>query len=65
MLANHVGLCVCFPDSMAAQLACKEEETEAALKRAREVLVGVRRKRPAPHLDDKVLTSWNGLMASS
>lgn len=31
---------------------------------ARATLVAARRKRPAPHLDDKVLTSWNGLMAS-
>lgn len=31
---------------------------------ARTTLTGVRRKRPAPHLDDKVLTSWNGLMVS-
>lgn len=31
---------------------------------ARATLVAARRKRPAPHLDDKVLTSWNGLMVS-
>lgn len=29
---------------------------------ARATLVAARRRRPAPYLDDKVLTSWNGLM---
>lgn len=29
---------------------------------ARATLVDTRRQRPAPYLDDKVLTSWNGLM---
>ncbi|CAM9833494.1 unnamed protein product [Ectocarpus sp. 6 AP-2014] len=45
-------------------LTCSGEEAEAAMTAARATLVAARRKRPAPHLDDKVLTSWNGLMAS-
>ncbi|CAN0459406.1 unnamed protein product, partial [Hapterophycus canaliculatus] len=45
-------------------LTCTEEEAEEAMAAARATLTAVRRKRPAPHLDDKVLTSWNGLMAS-
>ena len=32
------------------------------LKRGREKLFEARCKRPRPHLDDKVLTAWNGLM---
>lgn len=41
------------------------DEIRAALDRAAETLLAARGKRPRPHLDDKVLTSWNGLMISA
>lgn len=44
------------------QLTCSEEDANAAMAAARATLVAARRRRPAPYLDDKVLTSWNGLM---
>ncbi|MBI2384622.1 MAG: thioredoxin domain-containing protein [Elusimicrobia bacterium] len=42
-----------------------EDETRAILETARQRLFRVRAKRPRPHLDDKVLVSWNGLMISA
>ena len=41
------------------------EEAGAILEQARERLLLERRKRPHPHLDDKIITSWNGLMISA
>ena len=41
------------------------EEVRAALDIAVQTLLAARSKRPRPHLDDKVLTSWNGLMISA
>jgi uncharacterized protein YyaL (SSP411 family) len=32
---------------------------------AKKTLFEVREKRPRPHLDDKIITSWNGLMISA
>jgi len=40
-------------------------EVEAALARSRGRLLDVRAARPRPHLDDKVLTAWNGLMLAA
>jgi uncharacterized protein YyaL (SSP411 family) len=41
------------------------EEVEKRLGSARKMLFDHRAQRPRPHLDDKVLTSWNGLMISA
>jgi uncharacterized protein YyaL (SSP411 family) len=41
------------------------EEIRAALAGARGKLLAARNQRPRPPLDDKVLTSWNGLMISA
>jgi uncharacterized protein YyaL (SSP411 family) len=35
------------------------------IQQGRKILFEVREKRPLPHLDDKILTSWNGLMISA
>jgi uncharacterized protein YyaL (SSP411 family) len=35
------------------------------LEEAREILLALRAKRPRPHRDEKILTSWNGMMVSA
>jgi hypothetical protein len=42
-----------------------EEEIEKLLARSREKLFAIRSKRPRPHLDDKIIAAWNGLMISA
>ena len=42
-----------------------ETEVRQLLARAREGLFALRVKRPRPHLDDKIITAWNGLMISA
>jgi uncharacterized protein YyaL (SSP411 family) len=42
-----------------------EDELRAAIERCKSILYEARKKRVAPHLDDKILSSWNGLMLSA
>ncbi|MBU1406280.1 MAG: thioredoxin domain-containing protein [Proteobacteria bacterium] len=42
-----------------------EEELSRLLERSREKLFTARAQRPRPHLDDKIITSWNGHMISA
>jgi uncharacterized protein YyaL (SSP411 family) len=41
------------------------EVAAASIKRSRKTLFDLRERRPRPHLDDKVITAWNGLMISA
>lgn len=46
----------------AAELGVSVADVAASLQRARTALFALREQRPRPHLDDKVLVDWNGLL---
>jgi uncharacterized protein YyaL (SSP411 family) len=52
-------------DQVAKQLGIPPEELEASLQSARHKLYEARQDRPPPLRDNKILTSWNGLMISA
>jgi uncharacterized protein YyaL (SSP411 family) len=49
----------------ARQFKLSERDVEERLEKARHRLFTLRVQRPRPHLDDKVLSAWNGLMISA
>ena len=49
----------------ATRFRIPEEELSRLLERSRQKLHAVREQRPRPHLDDKIITSWNGHMISA
>jgi uncharacterized protein YyaL (SSP411 family) len=52
-------------EETARQFGQPAEEVRAGLRRAETILLDARAKRMRPHLDDKILTAWNGLMISA
>ena len=52
-------------EEIAADTGRTPEDVMSAIRRARQVLFDARATRPRPHLDDKVLTSWNGMMIAA
>lgn len=61
---NILNLPVDIPD-VAISLGMLEADLMAVLRRCRKMLYDAREKRVHPGRDDKVLTSWNGLMLRS
>jgi hypothetical protein len=49
----------------AARFNKSEEEIGKSLAQSRQKLFAIRAKRPRPHLDDKIIAAWNGLMISA
>jgi uncharacterized protein len=52
-------------EGVAIALGVSEQAVEEALDRVRDKLLAARGTRPRPHLDDKILTAWNGLMIAA
>jgi uncharacterized protein YyaL (SSP411 family) len=52
-------------EDVATETGKSLDEVMEALGRARRVLFEARAGRPRPHLDDKILVSWNGLMIAA
>ncbi|HEY7473559.1 MAG TPA: thioredoxin domain-containing protein [Vicinamibacterales bacterium] len=52
-------------EDIAARTGKPVTAVAAALERIRERLFDARAARPRPHLDDKVITAWNGLMIAA
>ncbi len=52
-------------DEIAPALGISPEKLSEKMASIRERLLEARDERPRPHLDDKILTSWNGLMISA
>lgn len=51
--------------AVAKELGKAEAEVESLLAGCRAELLAARSKRPRPHLDDKIITAWNGMMISA
>ncbi len=52
-------------DETAAKFNKTSDEIKKILAEARQKLFADREHRPRPHLDDKIITAWNGLMISA
>jgi uncharacterized protein YyaL (SSP411 family) len=52
-------------DNIATETGRTPHAVLDALRAARARLLDIRSRRPRPHLDDKVLTAWNGLMIAA
>jgi len=52
-------------EEIAGETERSADDVRAAVSRSRDILFRVRKTRPRPQLDDKVLTAWNGLMIAA
>jgi uncharacterized protein len=53
------------PTGLSLVDANDEKAIQRSLAQSRQKLFSIRNKRPRPHLDDKIIAAWNGLMISA
>ncbi len=63
-VGRNIPYCAATHESVAEKLRLDPSAVRSTLERARGVLLKIREFRPRPQRDDKILTSWNGLMIS-
>ncbi len=61
---EFTNLNIFYIDEEFKKLVLTKQQTEL-LASARKKLNNIRRQRPRPHLDDKIITAWNGMMLSA
>ena len=59
VLIVHGGL-----TETAEKFGQSEEAISSLLRDCRQILYDYRQQRPRPHLDDKMVTAWNGVLSS-
>lgn len=51
-------------EEVAQQFGASVDDIRGVLAKAKTVLFEARRQRPKPHLDDKIITGWNGMRSA-
>ncbi len=62
---RNIGFQPVRPASVSPADSRHEDEIRDLLRQSREKLFSIRARRPRPHLDDKIIAAWNGLMISA
>jgi uncharacterized protein len=62
---RNTGILPVGPAGVSPAVQRPEAAVRQLLKQSRDKLFAIRAKRPRPHLDDKIIAAWNGLMISA
>jgi uncharacterized protein len=65
ILIRGTGVPPVGPTGVSSVAPDGEAVAQKSLAQSRQKLFSIRSKRPRPHLDDKIITGWNGLMVSA
>jgi uncharacterized protein len=65
ILIRGAGVSPAEPTSVSPVESSDAESVQKSLAESRQKLFSIRSKRPRPHLDDKIIAAWNGLMISA
>ncbi|HKR53459.1 MAG TPA: thioredoxin domain-containing protein, partial [Chthoniobacterales bacterium] len=65
ILTHGAGVLPAGPTGVSPVENSNAETVRESLAQSRQKLLSIRSKRPRPHLDDKIIAAWNGLMISA